>query len=125
MRFKLGELVCFLTDQSCSLPTCYREHNRFFLCRQQPERWATQVCKLPLKTPVYGYVCEYDTSEVMMVSGPEFNKVVNPFLFVMLILEKEPYVVRVNELDKNLYRVIDSQTLEDRTGTRALLPPNF
>lgn len=78
-------------------------------------------CKVPIKEPVFGYVCGYDTPELLVHAGAEFNEQVDNYLFAMLIVRKEPYLIRVNELDQMLYRVIDLDVLEDRNGTRAAL----
>jgi hypothetical protein len=123
MRFKIGELVCVLTDWESSLPVCYQKDNKFFRCHEDSDRWKPvgMFCKLPIKEPVYGYVCGYDTPEVFVLAGAEFSKQVNNYLFAMLVIKKEPVLVRMNELDQMLYRVIDSGVLEDRNGTRAEL----
>lgn len=116
-------MVCLLTDRESSLPVCYQEDSRFYLCHRNPDRWKhiNMFCKVPIKEPVFGYVCGYDTPELLVHAGAEFNEQVDNYLFAMLIVRKEPYLIRVNELDQMLYRVIDLDVLEDRNGTRAAL----
>lgn len=127
MRFEIGELICLLTDQESSLPVCHCEDRRFYVCHRNLDRWKNTklFCDIPVKEPVFGYVCGYDSPEVLVYAGAEFNEQVNSYLFAMLVVNKEPCLVRINELDRMLYRVIGSDMLEDKNGTRAKLLLNL
>lgn len=110
MRFKVGELFCLMIHESSSFPACYRKDNEFCRLSHEAERWffAEQFCKLPAKTIAFGVVCEYDKED-------------GCYLFSLITVAAEPWIIRINEMSPALYRIIDDKTLEDWQGTRALL----